>query len=364
MRSLLLLLFCLPGLLPLCAQPVFYNEAVPSSALRKEKNKDITVFYVYQEDCGHCHDFQAKLNNDKDLSKWLRKKATLISRNAALPENREFLQKYRLTTTPSVVWHKHSSNQSYVYENADDVTALYLSLLRTDVSKKLLKVYRKRLSADPLISDELSGTVFTYLDLVGTYGEQQAFHKRYSKLRIEDQQVSPLLLKSCRQLECTLNDELGQFLFDKKEAFYSLAGENDFRTTYTALYNRSIQKAYDIKDEQLFNRSIELESMLGKTDRDSLFAFRRLEFYSGTGMHEPYVKTAEYVRSIYRHNAQVLFALSQEWFSAFPQDIAEVNALAARCVYLENTGEHRQWYARILRERGYEDEALLLENMP
>ncbi|MBL0913910.1 MAG: hypothetical protein IBJ09_16210, partial [Bacteroidia bacterium] len=78
MRSFLLLLFCLPGLLPLCAQPVFYNEAVPSSALRKEKNKDITVFYVYQEDCGHCHDFQAKLNNDKDLAKWLRKKATLI----------------------------------------------------------------------------------------------------------------------------------------------------------------------------------------------------------------------------------------------------------------------------------------------
>ncbi|MGQ3130924.1 MAG: thioredoxin family protein [Flavobacteriales bacterium] len=364
MRSLLLLLFCLPGLLPLCAQPVFYNEAVPSSALRKEKNKDITVFYVYQEDCGHCHDFQAKLNNDKDLSKWLRKKATLISRNAALPENREFLQKYQLTTTPSIVWYKHSSNQSYVYENADDVTALYLSLLRTDVSKKLLKVYRKRLSADPLISDELSGTVFTYLDLAGTYGEQQAFHKRYSKLRIKAQEVSPLLLKSCQQLQCTLDDTLGQYLFDKHQALYELAGEEDFYHTCSALYNRSIQKAYETKDEQLFTRSIELEYILRPRNHDSLFAFRRLEFYSGTRMHEPYVKTAEYVRDIYRQNAPVLYALSQEWFNAFPQDIAEVNALAARCVYLENTGEHRKWYARILRERGYEEEARLLENMP
>ncbi|MBL0913793.1 MAG: hypothetical protein IBJ09_15615, partial [Bacteroidia bacterium] len=288
----------------------------------------------------------------------------LISRNAALPENREFLQKYKLTATPAIVWYKHSSNRSYVYENAGDVTALYLSLLRTESSKKLVRTYRKRLSADPFISDELSGTVFTYLDLVGTYGEKQEFHKQYSSLRIKEQQVSPLLLKSCRQLQCTLDDTLGQYLFDKNQALYDLAGEDEFRLTYTALYDRSLQKAYDTKDEQLFTRSIELESILSPVNRDSLFTFRRLEFYSGTGMHQSYVKTAEYVRSAYRQNAAVLYALSQEWFGAFPQDIAEVNALAARCVYLENTEEHRQWYAHILRERGYEEEARLLESMP
>jgi|GEM_PF-1430457 len=364
MRKLLLLLLCLPGFLHLYAQPVFYNEAVPSSALRKEKNKDITVFYVYQENCGHCHDFQAKLNSDKELEKWLRKKATLISHNAALPGNRAFLEKYQLSTTPAIVWHKHSINRTYIYENPDDITALYLSLLRTEPSKKFLKVYRKRLSDDPFISDELSATLFTYLDLVGTYGEKQDFHKHYSNLRIKEQQVSPLLLKSCLQLQCTLNDELGRYLFDKNQAFHSLAGEDDFRETYKGIYERSVRKAYETKDEQLFDRSTELELILHPGRRDSLFAFRRLEFYSGTGMHQPYVATASYVRSAYYGDAAVLYKLSKEWFAAFPQDIAEVNALAARCVYLENTGEYRQWYARILRERGYEEEARLLENMP
>lgn len=364
MNKILLLFLFLAGTWQLYAQPVFYNETVPSSALRKEKNKDITVFYVYQEDCSHCHDFQVKLNNDKELGRWLRKKATLISRNAALPENREFLNKHQLTTTPAIVWYRHSSNQRYIYENAGDVTALYLSLLHTEQNKKYVRERKKRLSADPFISDALSATLFTHLDLVNADEEATQARNSYNNIRITRQEVSVLLTDNCQAMQCTLDDELGKYLYEKRDAFAPLLGEDDFRDIYMQLYARSIAKAYDAKDEDLFTRSLELELLLNPYERDSLFSFRRLEFYSGTGMHAPYVQTALYIRNIYREKAAVLFALSKQWFAAFPQDINEVNALAARCVYLENTTVYRQWYARILRESGYSEEARLLEAMP
>ena len=146
--------------------------------------------------------------------------------------------------------------------------------------------------------------------------------------------------------------------------FATLLVQDDFSNEYTLLFTRSIEKAYDTKDEDLFTQSLELELLLGAYQRDSLFSFRKLEFYSATGMHIPYTETALYIRNTYHENAAVLFALSKQWFAAFPQDINEVNALAARCVYLENTAVYRQWYARILRESGYSEEARLLEAMP
>jgi len=364
MNKLLLLLLFLTGGWQLYAQPVFYNETVPSSALRKEKNKDFTVFYVYQDDCGHCHDFQAKLNNDKNLEKWLRKKATLISRNAILPENRAFLQQYGLSSTPAIIWYRHSTNQSYVYENASDVTALYLSLLRTEQNKKYSRERKNRLSADPFISDELSASLFTHLDLVHASEEARQARSIYNSIRITGQEVSVLLTDNCKATQCTLDDELGKYLYEKRAAFATLLGQDDFSNEYTLLYARSIAKAYDTKDEDLFTQSLELELLLGAYQRDSLFSFRKLEFYSATGMHIPYTETALYIRNAYHENAAVLFALSKQWFAAFPQDINEVNALAARCVYLENTAVYRQWYARILRESGYSEEARLLEAMP
>lgn len=361
MYRLFLILLLIAGGSGLYAQPAFYNETVPSSALKKEKNKDITLFYVYQEGCSWCDRFQQGLATDKEMNRWLRRHCTLIAHNALLPENRTFLQQYNLSLTPSVVWYNHNDNISYTYENASDVTALYLALLRTGHARKYAKTRRKRLGPDPSISDALSASLFTHLDISAATNEARQARITYDSIHIRRQHISPLLCSNCDYLQCSLRDELGLYLYEKRQAFASVTDSALYRETYSDLLRRSNDIAYQYRDEDLFGKCIELEQILRNTDKDSLRTFRKLEFYAGTGMHTPYRELAAQVQRQYHNQPEVLYKLSVQWHRSYPEDLAGINALAARCVYLENKPEYRLWYARILRDSGYTEEARLLE---
>lgn len=343
---------------------VFYNENVPSKKSKKESKKDITLYYIYQESCSYCHQFSNDLESLNKEKKWLRKHVTLIAKDALNVGNTEFLKEHKISTTPTLFWVNHENNESYIYENSQDVRAFFMALLKSNHSPKYSSFFKDIYPSSYCLIDPMHESVRNHFFIAkDTLGAIEMM--KHCQLQLVDHKIlSENFLFNLKYTQPIIGSKEGNFLYENLIPFSQNNYFNDYKIEIDSFSKRSLRQHLIANDSINYAKAIQLEYALNFDVSDSTYLARNVEFFLRNKQPLVALKYLKPLAKKFSTTAKVHYTVSVDLYTKNKTAKEDILFQAAYAMYLAPIDEYTQWYAKLLEEFNYPQESKDLKTNP